>query len=331
MVFVVPAALGVSNNRLVNKGEVLMKTRSMILSMVLLVALAPVATTQDRTLTVAVFDFECHDEVLGDAGPQTASMLNALLSVETGLILVERAELQKVLAEQELGISGTVSTESAAKVGQLTGAKVLVIGRAFKAGKDTVLVAKIIGTETSRVYGEMVKSATVPVSDLATELAGKIAQTVLARGDTLVARQVSREDRVATIQKSLGDRRRPVVSMNIPERHFGGPTFDPAVETEFGKILTECGFTLVVEKTEAKPRFELLGEAFSEFGMRRGNLVSCKGRVEVKVRDIASGEWVVVDRQVAVAIDLSEQIAAKCALQDAAAQLAERVLPKLAL
>jgi hypothetical protein len=38
-------------------------------------------------------------------------------------------------------------------------------------------------------------------------------------------------------------------------RHFGGPTiFDPAVETELGKILTESGFTLVDAGSEAKPR-----------------------------------------------------------------------------
>jgi hypothetical protein len=309
----------------------MMKKQWIIWTITLLLTAGRGTADPNRPLTVAVLDFECRDEILGDAGPQSASMLNALLSAESGLILVERAELQKVLGEQELGLSGTVSTESAARVGQLTGAKVLVTGRVFKVGKETVLVAKIIGTETSRVYGEMVKSASVSISDLATELAGKIAQTVVARADTLVAREVSRADRVATLQKALGDRPRPAVSVSVPERHFGGPTFDPAVETELGKLLTECGFTLVGEKSEKKPRYELLGEAFSEFGMRRGNLVSCKGRVELKVKDTTTGDWVVVDRQVAVAVDLSEQIAAKRALQEAAAQLAERVLPKLAL
>jgi hypothetical protein len=284
---------------------------------------------ETRALTVAVFDFDCRDEALGDAGSEAALLLNALLSTQDHLILVERAELQKVLGEQELGLSGTVTTDSAAKVGHLTGAKVLVTGRVFQAGKETVLVAKIIGTETSRVFGEMVKSATLTVSDLANELAGKIAQTVATRADALVAAEVSREDRLASIRKALGDRPRSVVRVSIPERHFGGPTFDPAAETELGKLLTESGFTLVSAQAEAKPRFELLGEAFSEFGLRRGNLVTCKARVEIKVRDTTTGDWVMVDRQVTVAVDLSEQIAAKRALQEAATQLAERVLPRL--
>jgi hypothetical protein len=223
-----------------------------------------------------------------------------------------------------------VTSDTAAKVGHLTGAKVLITGRVFKADKEMVVVAKIIGTETSRVYGEMVKSAGKPVTDLATELAQKIVQTLAAKGDTLVAKVVGREDFIAALKQKLPKTPLPGVSVKIPERHFGGPTFDPAAETEFGKILTECGFTLLDDKSSVRPTLEFTGEAFSEFGLRKGNLTSCKARVELKVRDAASGRIVVADRQTAVAVDLSEQLAAKKALQDAAAQLAERVLPQVA-
>jgi ribosome maturation factor RimP len=78
-----------------------------------------------------------------------------------------------------------------------------------------------------------------------------------------------------------------------------------------------------------KPDIEISGEALSEFGMRKGNLVSCKARVEIKARDRASGNIILVDRQTSVAVDLTEQVAAKTALQNAALELAERVLPKL--
>jgi len=280
-------------------------------------------------LTTAVFDFESRDDVGKEAGPQASSLINALLSAEPALITVERAELSKLLDEQELGLAGTISTETAAKVGQLTGAKVLVTGRVFKAGPETVLVAKIIGTETSRVYGEVVKAGGKPLTDLATELAGKIANTVRAKADTLVAKTRRPEDRVAAIRRALGAAPRPAVRVTIPERHFGGPTFDPAAETEFNKLLGECGFTGLDAKAEQKPRFELTGEACSECGMRKGNLVSCKARVEIKVRDTATGELRAVDRHMSVAVDVSEQLAAKTALQRAAGELAERVIPKL--
>ena len=100
------------------------------------------------------------------------------LSAEPNLILVERAELDKALGEQELGLSGTVTPESAAKIGQLTGAKVLVTGRVFKTDTELFIVAKIIGTETSRVYGELVKGGVdAPISDLSESWRRKLLRT----------------------------------------------------------------------------------------------------------------------------------------------------------
>jgi hypothetical protein len=63
--------------------------------------------------------------------------------------------------------------------------------------------------------------------------------------------------------------------------------------------------------------------------MRKGNLVSCRARIEIKAREVASGKILLLDRQTSVAVDLAEHIAAKTALQNGADELAERVLPKL--
>jgi hypothetical protein len=123
---------------------------------------------------VAVFDFESKDEAVRDLGPKVATLVNASLSADPDVITVERAELDKALGEQEAGLSGTISPDTAAKVGQLTGAQVLVTGRVFKADEQTIIVAKIIGTETSRVYGEMVTGKPgALITDLSAELAKK--------------------------------------------------------------------------------------------------------------------------------------------------------------
>lgn len=295
----------------------------------LLILLSGAAAQADQVLTVAVFDFESKDENVRDLGPKVATLLNATLSAEPNLILVERAELEKVLGEQELGLSGTVSADTAARVGNLTGAKVLVTGRVFKVDKETMIVAKVIGTETSRVYGEMVKGvATVSVSDLSADLAKKIAITVTQKSETLVAQVVTREERIAKIKKAIKATSLPSVAIRVPERHFGGPVVDPAAETELGNILQECGFKLVDEKSTDKPDIEISGEAFSAFGLRKGNLISCKARVEIKAHK-RNGEVITVDRQTSVAVDVAEQTAAKTSLQNAAAELAERLLPKL--
>ena len=44
---------------------------------------------------------------------------------------------------------------------------------------------------------------------------------------------------------------------------------------------------------------------------------------------MASGKILAIDRQTSVAVDLAEHVAAKIALQNGAAELAERLLPKL--
>ena len=106
-------------------------------------------------------------------------------------------------------------------------------------------------------------------------------------------------------------------------------TIDPAAETEFEKLLSDCGFKLADGASDVKPDIEISGEGLSEFGMRKGNLISCKARVEIKVRDRATDNIIAVDRQTSVAVDLTEQVAAKTALQKAATELVERVLPQL--
>jgi hypothetical protein len=159
-------------------------------------------------------------------------------------------------------------------------------------------------------------------------LANKIAKTVTEKAETLIAKVVSREERIEQIKKLIKDKPRPTVSVKIPERHFGQPVIDPAAETELSKILQECGFTIVGDKSPQKPEIEITGEAFSAYGTRKGNLISCKARVELKAQNRA-GDILAVDCQTSVAVDVAEQTAAKTALENAVMDLAERLLPKL--
>jgi hypothetical protein len=292
---------------------------------------SPALAAAPDMLTVAVFDFESKDEAVRDLGPKVGTLVNASLSAEPQLITVERTELEKVLGEQELGLSGTVSPDTAAKVGHLTGAKVLITGRVFKADKELIIVAKIIGTETSRVYGELVKGGTAtPITDLSAELAKKLAATINQKGDTLVAKVESRDERLARIKKPIASNGKlPTVSVKIGERHFGQPVIDPAAQTELSVILKECGFTLVDEKSKDPADVDITGDAFSAYGLRKGNLISCRGRIELKAQK-RTGELVTVDRQTNVAVDVAEQTAAKDALEKAAWDIAERLVPKLA-
>jgi len=281
-------------------------------------------------LTVAVFDFEAREELGRDFGREAATLVTAHLSGNPALWLVERAELDKALSEQALGLGGFVNPDTAARVGHLTGAKVLVTGRAFQAGGELIVVAKIIGTETSRVFAEPVKGAkNAPITRLAEQLADKLATNIIANAGALVAQVPTREDRVAKIKSALKTDRRPSVSVKIPEVHFGTPAVDPAAQTELALLFKEAGCELADDQSAQAADLEITGEAFSEVGLRRAGLVSCKARVEIKVRDRATGKLLLTERQMSVAVDLSEQIAAKRALQEAAAELAERIIPQV--
>jgi len=296
-----------------------------------LACILPAAAPAAEVLTVAVFNFESTDEGIRDLGPKAATLVSATLSAEPDLITVERAELEKALGEMELGLSGTVAPDTAAKVGHLTGAKVLVTGRIFKVDKELVMVAKVIGTETSRVYGEIAKGPDASaLTDISSDLAKKIAKTVTQKGDTLVAKVESKKDRIERIRKSVGGGKLPAVSVKIPEHHFGQPVRDPAAETELSLVLGECGFTVVDDKSKQKADMEITGEAFSALGLRKGNLISCKARVELTVHDVTHRKLLAKDRETSVAVDIAEQTAAKTALENAALDLAERLLPKMA-
>ena len=146
-----------------------------------------------------------------------------------------------------------------------------------------------------------------------------------------MAKRIKKEDRIAALQKKLGDEDRPTVFISVQERHVGRTTFDPAAETELTLFCKETGFPVVDSErgSSQQAKYLIQGEGMSEFATRRGNLVSIKARLEVKVVDQATGKVVAVDRQTRVAVDLVEQIAGKQALQEAAADIAERLLPKI--
>ena len=297
----------------------------------LLLASACLLSAAEAPLTIAVFDFQSREEAVREVGPKIAPLLTANLSSNPRLITVERAELDKALSEQELALSGTIAPDSAAKIGHLTGAKILVTGQVLKSGAETLLVAKVIGTETSRVFGAMAKlPANDSVADASVALATMISDLAVKNAEVLLAETEAPEARVQRIKATLpAAETRPLVRIKIPEQHFGQPVIDPAAETEIAHLLESCGFSIADEKSAGQPRYAIEGEAFSERGLQRGNLISCKARVELRLRDLATGSIVATDRQVSVAADLGEHVAAKAALAQAGAALFERIAPKI--
>ncbi len=279
----------------------------------------------------AIFAFQERGSGVKDYGAKAADILFASLAANPALYLVDRADMQKTIQEHELNLSGVVTPDQAVQIGKLTGAKIIVTGSVVDADKTIYVIAKIIGTETSRVLGASVQGrSSDDIAPLVERLAGQVADVITKQADQLVAKEVKMEDRIAALKKQLGDAKRPVVAVHVSERHVGQATIDPAAETELILFCKETGFEVMDKMADAKKAdIRIEGEGFSEFAMRHGNLVSVKARLEVKAIDPATDKVVVMDRQTAVVVDLTEQIAGKAALQKAAAEIAERLLPKL--
>lgn len=103
---------------------------------------------------VAVIDFEQkgEQEFRGkQVGEIVAEWLITSL-VRTGRFdVVERAQLQKILKEQQLGMTGMINQETVAKVGELLGVKVIITGSIIQIGNTYEMNARLVSVEDGSI------------------------------------------------------------------------------------------------------------------------------------------------------------------------------------
>lgn len=299
------------------------------------VSVIPASRADDQVKEVyplAVLPFKERGSEVKGIGAKVTDLVFSQLASNPELFLVDREDMKEILDELELGKSGLVKPDEAARLGQLTGAKLIMTGTVLQIDSTIYLVAKVIGTETSRVVGTSVKGEIRDdVGDLVESLAKETTKKILAEANALVAKPFSRDDRIAAVKKRIGKAKFPSLRIEIEERHVGRATLDPAAETELTLYAVESGFRVIDPEEGDRRDADLLivGQGMSEYATRHGNLISVRARIEVKAIDIDSGEIIAVDRHTAVAVGLTERIAGKSALQVAAGSIAERLLPKI--
>jgi TolB-like protein len=300
-----------------------------ILLFATLIMFANAADKPQSTLTVAVYDFK-GDAEAASYGNNVTTLVTANLTAETNLVMVERSELNKALGEQAFGLSGMVSADAAAKIGQITGAKVLVFGQVMKTGDNhLIIVANIIGTETGRLFADKVEGEANNLTDLTSDLSRKIAQTITAQSTNLVTvASESHEELLNRIVKSVTGTNRPSVSVKI-YRH-GKPWGDLQVETELQAILMKAAFTVVDDNSENKPEVIITGAG--EYGAepRQGGLRSCNYAMDVKIQDRRTGKILALEHQEGNATEAGQSAARTAAQINAADGLAGKILPLLA-
>src|SRR5213593_4094647 len=80
-----------------------------------------------------------------------AGMLISELAANPAARVVEREEIEKLLAEQSLGAGGRVDPQTAAKIGKLVGARYVITGTFIDFYGDFRVDARLVNVETSEI------------------------------------------------------------------------------------------------------------------------------------------------------------------------------------
>ena len=286
---------------------------SITLFSILLVSASLVHAGELPPLTAAVLNFKESAEDVAGSGASISALLQVKLITDSESPLVERAELIEILSEQELALTDLVSPGQAARLGQLTGAEVLISGRVFAIQNRVHIVAKMISSSTGRVFGVSSEYERGGKIDAAvSSLSKQIAKTLKEKRTELIGEKPLEERQLQVIQAIMRDRKAPKVFVAIKEVILSAPAPDPAAQTELGRTLQAAGWTVVGTREEAD--VIVMGEGFAETGIRRGNLWFVRARLEYTIQN-ASAKILKSDRIVAGNVDISEAVGNKGALQ----------------
>jgi TolB-like protein len=111
-------------------------------------------------MTVAIADFKNNTDsfYLDDWEKSVPEFLKSELSKSEKIVIVERRQLEAVLQEQALSMTGLVDSSTAQQVGTLLGAEYVISGTINQSGKWTRIDAKIIRVSSGHVKGEKVQA-----------------------------------------------------------------------------------------------------------------------------------------------------------------------------
>lgn len=106
-------------------------------------------------VAVLYFDYDGSSEEMGFLRKGLAQMLVTDLAAVPQVKVVERARLQDVLDELELGRSRKIDAHTASRIGKLLGARYLVMGGYFDIGGTLRVDARVVEVETGTVVASV--------------------------------------------------------------------------------------------------------------------------------------------------------------------------------
>ena len=206
------------------------------------------------------------------------------------------------------------------------------------------------------------------LDQICTKAAGFGQVEVLSRGGRngvywVIARVTVSEVPIVEMLRQAGLLRQWRIAVLIPETHLQRPRIpDPAAETALIRTLTDAGYRVVDRDFSGHYRYDslvmqawrgdvsalkvllsktkadvlVIGEAFSQRPLQDAaelpdGMVSCRARVELRAVSKATNEVLTADSAQAGGVDLTEEIAGKVALENAASEVGARLSERLML
>jgi TolB-like protein len=143
----------------------------------------PAPAAQDTRPGLAILDFDIGATIGQDPDDYQAlrrglaSMTLNEMTANQAVRVVERAQLQSILQEQNLGREGRVDPSSVSQVGRLVGARYMVTGTLYDVRGDVRIDARLFNTETGEILRTMrVQGRLDNVFDLVENLSRQLMQ-----------------------------------------------------------------------------------------------------------------------------------------------------------
>lgn len=108
------------------------------------------AEQSDEKKTLAVLPLVPSGVSESEANALTNQLQNELVQTNR-YIIIERTQVDELLIEQGLGLTGCVTNECVAEAGKLLGAQLMIAGSVDKLGQTYNVVARIVDVETGQV------------------------------------------------------------------------------------------------------------------------------------------------------------------------------------
>lgn len=135
----------------------------------------------ERAPAIAVISMAAAETELG---PKVTDMFITGLAQTGKFRVIERSQLDKILQEQKLSITGAIDQSTAIEIGKLIGANFIVMGSIARLGASYEIDARLISTQT----GEVLLADSISSTD-ESELRSKINDLTMRMGEVEVTKK----------------------------------------------------------------------------------------------------------------------------------------------